>query len=74
MRQLHETAVRHQLAAKGDDEGLAAETVDVRRGFGNLLLANAEKRGRKAGFRKLFVLTTRTEHWFEERGFVDSSP
>jgi len=20
------------------------------------------------------VLTTRTEHWFEERGFVDSSP
>jgi len=44
------------------------------RGFGNLLLAEAEKRGKKAGFRKLFVLTTRTEHWFEERGFVDSSP
>ncbi len=44
------------------------------RGFGDLLLAEAEKRGRKAGFKKLFVLTTRTEHWFEERGFVDSSP
>jgi amino-acid N-acetyltransferase len=44
------------------------------RGFGDLLLAEAEKRGKKAGFRKLFVLTTRTEHWFEERGFVDSSP
>jgi amino-acid N-acetyltransferase len=44
------------------------------RGFGNLLLAEAEKRGKKAGFKKLFVLTTRTEHWFEERGFVDSSP
>ncbi len=44
------------------------------RGFGNLLLAEAEKRGRKAGFKQLFVLTTRTEHWFEERGFVDSSP
>ncbi|WP_296754636.1 amino-acid N-acetyltransferase [Thiobacillus sp.] len=44
------------------------------RGFGDLLLAEAEKRGKKAGFKKLFVLTTRTEHWFEERGFIDSSP
>ena len=44
------------------------------RGFGDMLLAEAEKRGKKAGFRQLFVLTTRTEHWFEERGFVDSSP
>jgi amino-acid N-acetyltransferase len=44
------------------------------RGFGDLLLAEAEKNGKKAGFKQLFVLTTRTEHWFEERGFVDSSP
>ena len=44
------------------------------RGFGERILAEAEKTGRKAGFKRLFVLTTRTEHWFEERGFVDSSP
>lgn len=44
------------------------------RGFGDLLLAAAEKNGKKTGFKRLFVLTTRTEHWFEERGFVDSSP
>jgi amino-acid N-acetyltransferase len=44
------------------------------RGFGDLLLAEAEKHGKRAGFKRLFVLTTRTEHWFEERGFVDSSP
>ncbi len=44
------------------------------RGFGERLLAEAEAQGRKAGFKRLFVLTTRTEHWFEERGFVDSSP
>lgn len=43
------------------------------RGFGDLLLAEAEKNGKKAGFERLFVLTTRTEHWFEERGFIDSS-
>jgi amino-acid N-acetyltransferase len=44
------------------------------RGFGDRLLAEAEKHGKSAGFKRLFVLTTRTEHWFEERGFVDSSP
>ncbi len=42
------------------------------RGFGERLLAEAEKYGRKAGFKRLFVLTTRTEHWFEERGFVET--
>jgi len=35
------------------------------RGFGNLVAAEAEKRGKKPAFKKLFVLTTRTEHWFE---------
>jgi amino-acid N-acetyltransferase len=44
------------------------------RGFGDRLLAEAEKHGKRAGFERLFVLTTRTEHWFEERGFIDSSP
>ena len=44
------------------------------RGFGERLLAAAEAQGKKSGFKRLFVLTTRTEHWFEERGFVDSSP
>jgi len=43
------------------------------RGFGDRLLAEAEKNGKRAGFERLFVLTTRTEHWFEERGFIDSS-
>ena len=43
------------------------------RGFGERLLAAAEAQGKKSGFKRLFVLTTRTEHWFEERGFIDSS-
>ncbi len=41
------------------------------RGFGERLLAAAEANGKKFGFKRLFVLTTRTEHWFEERGFMD---
>lgn len=43
------------------------------RGFGERLLAAAEANGKKSGFKRLFVLTTRTEHWFEERGYIDSS-
>jgi amino-acid N-acetyltransferase len=43
------------------------------RGFGERLLAAAEANGKKSGFKRLFVLTTRTEHWFEERGFMDCS-
>jgi len=47
-------------------------------GYGEQLLIRIEKRARKAGFKRLFVLTTRTEHWFVERGFrlaeVDELP
>ena len=32
VRQLHKSPVRHQLAAKCDDKGLAAKTMDIRRG------------------------------------------
>ncbi len=39
-------------------------------GDGERLLAHMENRARAAGIRKLFVLTTRTAHWFLRRGFV----
>lgn len=41
-----------------------------RRGLGALILDHMEWRARAAGLKTLFVLTTRTEHWFLERGFV----
>lgn len=40
-------------------------------GYGNRLLAEIEARARKARLRRLFVLTTRAEHWFVERGFKE---
>lgn len=47
-------------------------------GYGEQLMKRIEKRARKAGIKRLFVLTTRTEHWFVERGFklgtVDDLP
>ncbi len=47
-------------------------------GYGEQLMKRIEKRARRMGVRRLFVLTTRTEHWFVERGFklgtVDDLP
>ena len=39
-------------------------------GRGDELLARIEQRAKTLGLNQLFVLTTRTAHWFQERGFV----
>jgi amino-acid N-acetyltransferase len=41
-------------------------------GRGERLLAHAEAKARAAGLKSLFVLSTRTSHWFIERGFVET--
>jgi amino-acid N-acetyltransferase len=35
-------------------------------------MSAVEKRARGLRLKQLFVLTTRTEHWFVERGFVET--
>ena len=42
-------------------------------GDGERLMKRVEARARAAGLNKLFVLTTRTAHWFLKRGFVAAS-
>ena len=42
-------------------------------GDGERILKHIEQRARAAGLKRLFVLTTRTMHWFLKRGFVQSS-
>jgi amino-acid N-acetyltransferase len=42
-------------------------------GRGDELLERIENRARALGIKTLFVLTTRTAHWFRERGFEPSS-
>jgi amino-acid N-acetyltransferase len=37
------------------------------------LLKHIENRARIAGFNRIFVLTTRTAHWFLKRGFRHAS-
>jgi amino-acid N-acetyltransferase len=43
-------------------------------GDGERLLRHIEQRARAAGLKRLFVLTTRTMHWFLKRGFVHVTP
>jgi amino-acid N-acetyltransferase len=40
-------------------------------GLGDHLREAAEKSATKQGAKQMFVLTTQTEHWFEERGYVE---
>ena len=42
------------------------------KGDGERLLTRIEQRARAAGLNRLFVLTTRTMHWFLKRGFVQA--
>jgi amino-acid N-acetyltransferase len=43
-------------------------------GRGERLLDYAEARARAMGLKSIFVLSTRTTHWFIERGFVETDP
>ena len=42
-------------------------------GRGDKLFNFCQTQARKLGFNQLFCLTTRTEHWFLERGFIEES-
>ncbi|WP_456378194.1 amino-acid N-acetyltransferase [Thiolapillus sp.] len=42
-------------------------------GRGDQLLAFIQQRARSLNLRQLFVLTTRTAHWFRERGFTSTN-
>jgi len=41
-------------------------------GAGDRLLREIEKKARRLKLKRLFVLTTRAEHWFVERGFAET--
>lgn len=43
-------------------------------GRAEALLRRLESAARQLGLQRLFVLTTRAEHWFRERGFIPAGP
>jgi len=52
--------------------GLAVHAGYRNQGYGEALLKHSIDTAKKQGLRKLFVLTTRTAHWFVERGFKET--
>jgi len=60
--------------AKSAELACVAVMPDFRRsGYGDQLRLYIEARAKKMKLKQIFVLTTRTAHWFIERGFVESS-
>ncbi len=53
----------------GELAALAVQPDFRREGYGEALLREIEARARKLKLAELFVLTTKTAHWFLERGF-----
>ena len=57
----------------GDLACLAVDPDVQGSGDGERLLKRIEMRAKQEGIKRLFVLTTRTEHWFLKRGFKSAS-
>jgi amino-acid N-acetyltransferase len=53
----------------GELAALAVQPDFRHEGYGEALMREMEARARKLKLTELFVLTTRTAHWFLERGF-----
>ena len=49
---------------------LAVEPDFRRDGYGAAIAAEIEQRAKAAGLKRLFVLTTKSAHWFVERGYA----
>ena len=56
----------------GEMACLAVSRTVQNQGDGERLLKRVEQRARAAGLERLFVLTTRAQHWFLKRGFVQT--
>jgi amino-acid N-acetyltransferase len=53
---------------------LTVSTLSQGQGDGERLLKRIEQRARGLGLDSIFVLTTRTMHWFIKRGFAQVDP
>jgi amino-acid N-acetyltransferase len=61
-------------AHTGEMAALTVSTHVQGQGDGERILKRVEQRARAMGLQSIFVLTTRTMHWFIKRGFVQAEP
>jgi amino-acid N-acetyltransferase len=59
--------------ASGELACLAVHPDFRRDGYGAAIAAEIEQRAQATGLKRLFVLTTKSAHWFVERGYVKAS-
>ena len=58
----------------GEMAALTVSPESQSQGDGERVLKRIEQRARAQGLESIFVLTTRTKHWFLKRGFVQADP
>ena len=61
-------------AKTGEMAALTVSPQSQGQGDGEKILKRIEQRARAMGLESIFVLTTRTMHWFLKRGFVQADP
>ncbi len=61
-------------ARTGEMAALTVSPTVQGQGDGERMLKRIEQRARATGLESIFVLTTRTRHWFEKRGFQLADP
>ncbi len=61
-------------AKTGEMAALTVSSQSQGQGDGEKVLKRIEQRAREAGLQSIFVLTTRTMHWFIKRGFQPMDP
>jgi len=61
-------------AKTGEMAALTVSPVSQGQGDGERILKRIEQRAKSSGLESIFVLTTRTMHWFLKRGFVQVDP
>jgi amino-acid N-acetyltransferase len=61
-------------AKTGEMAALTVSPMSQGQGDGERMLKRIEQRAKSAGLDSIFVLTTRTMHWFIKRGFVQVDP
>lgn len=65
-------AALYPYGAEGEIACLVVHPEYRNSGVGDRLLSRIEERAKKQGVKRVFVLTTRTAHWFVERGFMEA--
>src|SRR3569832_868448 len=64
----------YKEAKTGEMAALTVSPQSQDQGDGEMVLKRVEQRARAMGLDSIFVLTTRTMHWFLKRGFVQVDP